>query len=164
VQGPVVLQEEEKIVEAKVEEVIEEKVDCEVSAHLDGWDLSVWLKEQNDEKNKQVYEQLQDYKKNKRGPYRINEDGLLVRVSHFVEGEKDTVTERIFVPESLRHFVFAAHHNMPLGGAHMGRNRLSKTVGRRYYWPAMDEELRGRVRGCLGCAKRCAIRLYFPFG
>lgn len=40
----------------------------------------------------------------------------------------------------------------------MGRNRLSKTVGKRYYWPAMDEELRGRVRGCLGCAKRKTTR------
>jgi len=158
VQAPVVVQEEQKVSEDKIEEVVEEKAECAILTHLEGWDLSVWLKEQSDEKNKQVFEQLQDYKKNKRGPYRINEDGLLVRVSKFVEGDTENVVERIFVPESLRHFVFVAHHNMPLGGAHMGRNRLSKTVGRRYYWPAMDEELRGRVRGCLGCAKRKTTR------
>ena len=137
---------------------VKDDEDLNVVPPADGWDLQVWLREQNNEKNKQVFAQINDFKKNQRGPFKINSDGLLVRLSKAKNGDKDIEVEKVYVPESLRDFVFTVHHDMPLGGAHMGRNRLLKAVGSRYYWPAMDEELRSRVRGCLGCAKRKTTR------
>jgi hypothetical protein len=57
---------------------------------------------------------------------------------------------RIVVPESLRAFVIALHHNIELS-AHQGHKRVLGEITPKYYWPGMTADIKRWVAACSGC-------------
>jgi hypothetical protein len=91
--------------------------------------------------------------------FSLKSNGLLFLRTFFRRNPKDPRRriERLVIPDSLRFFLIASLHDS-LTGVHLGSPRVSFALRRRYYWPAMDAEVREYVRTCPLCQRAKATR------
>lgn len=78
-------------------------------------------------------------------------------------GEKIIVTKsgKIFVPQTLRSAVFRQLHNIN----HPGGRATIRLVGRTYYWPSMQSDIRRWCRTCVECQRsKVGRHTKAPFG
>jgi len=61
------------------------------------------------------------------------------------EGNRERDQWRIWVPKALRATLMTLIHSMPMGG-HMGRDRMEKIMGTRFYWKGCAKEVREFVQ------------------
>jgi len=60
---------------------------------------------------------------------------------------------RIYVPEGdLRREIIQLHHNTPVGG-HRRRWKMTKLIGRNYWWPGITKEVGRYVEGYDACQR-----------
>ena len=64
--------------------------------------------------------------------------------------QEDKSLWRVYVPDKMRRTSLALAHNMPLGG-HMGRDRLTTLMKKRFWWPDMNKTIDEYVDQCLRC-------------
>lgn len=58
-------------------------------------------------------------------------------------------TARPFVPQTLRHHIFAQFHNL----AHPGIRATNKLISSKFVWPAMNKDIAHWSRCCINCQK-----------
>jgi len=73
-------------------------------------------------------------------------DGILYRV-----GKTPTDNWRLVIPHSLRRKVMELLHNSKWAG-HPGMSRMKSSIGSRYFWPKMRQDIESWVRCCRACA------------
>ena len=84
--------------------------------------------------------------------YYIEHDKLLWLKPANEQGKK-----RLLVPMNLRTRILYQHHGAPLS-AHPGRNKVTKAISEKYYWPKMTEDIKKWLKACLACQRRKAPR------
>ena len=83
----------------------------------------------------------------------LNSRWAEVKVVDGVVGITSGDTFRAAVPKKLRHDVMAMAHDHVTSG-HLGRQRTSFRVRRRFIWPGMYGEIRAFCEGCTLCQRR----------
>ena len=135
--------------------------DCEED--LEGWDIQDFRREQNCPKSKtmaSLAERMKaDHAAGKKPSFERGEDGLIYKCADpGLQGNskvwiRPARKRRVVVPESLRAFVIALHHNIELS-AHQGHKRVLKAITPKYYWPGMTRDAKRWVAACSGCKRR----------
>jgi hypothetical protein len=92
---------------------------------------------------------VQDIKKNiKNHKQYVIEDGILLRKQH------PPLPLVPFVPSGrMRADILKIYHDTPGNGAHFGRDKTTRKIQERYYWPTMVTDIRNHVDSCLPCAQ-----------
>ena len=65
--------------------------------------------------------------------------------------------EQIVLPQSCRPSVLHIAHTIPLAG-HLGRNKTTRRIMRRFYWPTLFRDVANYCRSCQDCQKSCGPR------
>jgi hypothetical protein len=94
-------------------------------------------------------QQVQEIKKNirKEKQYEIKDELLLRK-------QKPPLKSVPFVPAGqLRATILNMYHDTPSNGAHFGRDKTTRKIQERYYWPTMVADIRNHVNSCLPCAQ-----------
>ena len=99
----------------------------------DAFDLTGIASAQNDDTEIDTY-------KDRLTPYTLSDNVTLYC-------DTSTPSPRPFVPSSLRENVIASLHNL----SHPGVKNTSSLVKHRYFWPAMDSDIKNFVKNCLEC-------------
>ena len=73
-------------------------------------------------------------------------DGILYRV-----GKTQTDTWRLVIPHVMRRKVMELLHNTKWAG-HPGMTRMKSSIGSRYFWPKMRQDIESWVKCCQACA------------
>ena len=132
-------------------------------ADLEGWTPQDFIREQNSSDNKTmsfIKERIKaDHIAGKPPQFEVGEDKLYYKCAEAGSGKgartpgRNPRRRRIIVPESLRAFVIALHHNIELS-AHQGHKRILKEITPKYYWPGMTADIKRWVAACSGCKRR----------
>ena len=61
---------------------------------------------------------------------------------------------RIVLPKSLRDYVMETFHDSKPYGCHQGRDRTTTNIKARFWWPAMNQDIKEYVKTCKVCAER----------
>ena len=78
----------------------------------------------------------------------VIEDGILLR------RQKTPLPSVPFVPAGrMRADILKIYHDTPGNGAHFGRDKTTRKIQERYYWPTMMEDIRNHINSCLPCAQ-----------
>ena len=116
----------------------------------------------NNDKNRSTLFDMDDLKKYQEEDQRVQEikrnikrekqyeikDGLLLRK------QKPPLKSVPFVPAGhLRAIILKMYHDTPGNGAHFGRDKTTRKIQERYYWPTMVADIRNYVNSCLPCAQ-----------
>ena len=57
-----------------------------------------------------------------------------------------------FVPKGrIRSDIIKIYHDTPANGGHFGRNKTTRKIQARYYWPNMVSDIRNHVNSCIPC-------------
>ena len=76
------------------------------------------------------------------------EDGILFRK------QQPPLRSVPFVPVGrIRADVLKIYHDTPSNGAHFGRDKTTRKIQERYYWPTMIDDIRNHLNSCLPCAQ-----------
>ena len=81
-------------------------------------------------------------------------DGLLYR--RWVPSgrrEEEMAVEQLVLPEKCRETVMKLAHSIPLAG-HLGRDKTTRRILQRFYWPTVHRDVADYCRGCDVCQKR----------
>ena len=62
-----------------------------------------------------------------------------------------------FVPEAIRTELISQHHDNPLE-RHFSIDKTKDLVGRKYYWPSLQKDIKAYVKGCDVCLGSKAVR------
>ncbi len=92
---------------------------------------------------------VQEIKKNikNQNNYAI-EDGILLRK------QQPPLRPVPFVPVGrIRADILKIYHDTPGNGAHFGRDKTTRKIQERYYWPTMTADIRNHLNSCLPCAQ-----------
>jgi hypothetical protein len=105
----------------------------------EGWDRQTWIEEQNvkAEHNKGIAEIIKKMQGTVQSDFFIK-DGLLMKTTRLQT--RESFTDKVVVPESLKAFVIGCHHNLPMHG-HQGRKRTERMICSRYYWKGMSKDI-----------------------
>ena len=78
----------------------------------------------------------------------IIEDGILLR-------KQNTPLSSVpFVPQGrMRADILKIYHDTPGNGAHFGRDKTTRKIQERYYWPTMNTDIKNHINSCLPCAQ-----------
>lgn len=58
-----------------------------------------------------------------------------------------------FVPKGrIRVDILKIYHDTPAKGANSGRDKTTRKIQERYYWPTMIADIKNHVESCLPCA------------
>ncbi|CAF4412864.1 unnamed protein product, partial [Rotaria magnacalcarata] len=101
---------------------------------------------------------VQDIKKNIRSKknYFI-ESGILFRKQQM------PLPSVPFVPAGrIRADILKIYHDTPGNGAHFGRDKTTRKIQERYYWPTMITDIRNHLNSCLPCAQNNHRRQKLP--
>ncbi|CAF4754838.1 unnamed protein product, partial [Rotaria socialis] len=101
---------------------------------------------------------VQDIKKNIRSKknYFI-ENGILFRKQQL------PLASVPFVPAGrIRVDILKNYHDAPGNGAHFGRDKTTRKIQERYYWPTMITDIRNHLNSCLPCAQNNHRRQKLP--
>jgi len=79
----------------------------------------------------------------------LGENKILMRLVRFERGEGAKLV--LCVPRSMRAGVLQEHHDYAFGGAHMGRLKTMDRIGRRFFWPGLNEDVASYVKTCHVC-------------
>ena len=85
---------------------------------------------------------------------RFKQVNKLLLKTHTHDGN---TTKLLVVPTSLRAFILARYHSLPITG-HKGVYKTYHTMRMKYYWPKMHNDIKRWIRSCLVCIKRKATR------
>ncbi|CAF5188149.1 unnamed protein product, partial [Rotaria magnacalcarata] len=101
---------------------------------------------------------VQEIKKNIRSKkHYFIEDRILFRQ------QQPPLTSVPFVPEGrIRVDILKIYHDTPGNGAHFGRDKTTRKIQERYYWPTMIADIRNHVNSCLSCAQNNYLRQKSP--
>ncbi|CAF3703503.1 unnamed protein product, partial [Adineta steineri] len=78
----------------------------------------------------------------------ILEDGVLLKK------QNSTHPSVPFVPQGrIRADILKIYHDTPANGAHFGREKTTRKIQERYYWPTMTADIRNHIQSCLSCAQ-----------
>ena len=78
----------------------------------------------------------------------VIEDGILMRK------QQSPLQPAPFVPKGrMRMDIMKIYHDTPANGSHFGRDRTTKKIQERYFWPGMNSDIDNHVRSCLPCAQ-----------
>jgi hypothetical protein len=80
---------------------------------------------------------------------RTRSDPLQVRGGFLYYG-----TDRLYIPNdpALRTKILRECHDTPTGG-HLGKDKTTEQIKRRFYWPGMDQEIQRYIRTCDPCQR-----------
>ncbi|CAF5000596.1 unnamed protein product, partial [Rotaria socialis] len=68
-----------------------------------------------------------------------------------------------FVPAGrIRVDILKNYHDAPGNGAHFGRDKTTRKIQERYYWPTMITDIRNHLNSCLPCAQNNHRRQKLP--
>ena len=68
-----------------------------------------------------------------------------------------------FVPEGrIRADILKIYHDTPGNGAHFGRDKTTRKIQERYYWPTMIADIKNHLNSCLPCAQNNHRRQKLP--
>ncbi len=92
---------------------------------------------------------VQEIKKNiKNQKHYAIEDGILLRK------QQSPLRSVPFVPVGrMRADILKIYHDTPGNGAHFGRDKTTRKIQERYYWPTMTADIRNHLNSCLPCAQ-----------
>ena len=87
----------------------------------------------------------------------IIEDGILLR------RQRSPLPLVPFVPVGrMRADILKIYHDTPGNGAHFGRDKTTRKIQERYYWPTIIEDIRNHISSCLPCAQNNHRRQKLP--
>ncbi len=92
---------------------------------------------------------VQGIKKNiKKHRHYVIEDGILLR------RQTPPLPSVPFVPVGrIRADILKIYHDAPGNGAHFGRDKTSRKIQERYFWPTMMADIKNHLDSCLPCAQ-----------
>ncbi|CAF3837111.1 unnamed protein product [Rotaria magnacalcarata] len=68
-----------------------------------------------------------------------------------------------FVPAGrIRADILKIYHDTPSNGAHFGRDKTTRKIQERYYWPTMITDIKNHLDSCLPCAQNNYRRQKLP--
>ena len=106
------------------------------------------------EEDETVNKMKQNMKANKQY---IIEDGILLRKQEL------PLPAVPFVPAGrIRADILKIYHDTPGNGAHFGRDKTTRKIQERYYWPSMIADIRNYVNSCLPCMQNNHRRRKLP--
>ena len=78
----------------------------------------------------------------------VIEDGTLLRK------QEPPCSAVPFVPTGrMRADILKIYHDTPGNGAHFGRDKTTRKIRERYYWPSMIADIENHIKSCLPCAQ-----------
>ncbi|CAF1308488.1 unnamed protein product [Rotaria sordida] len=100
----------------------------------------------------------QEIKKNiKNKKHYSIEDGILFRKQQL------PLPSVPYVPAGrIRGDILKIYHDTPANGAHFGRDKTTRKIQERYYWPTMIADIRNHINSCLPCAQNNYRRQKLP--
>ena len=103
-------------------------------------------------------ETVQNMKKNIRQHKQyVVEDGILLRK------QQSPLPSVPFVPVGrIRADILKIYHDTPGNGAHFGRDKTTRKIQERYYWPTMIADIKNHLNSCLPCAQNNHRRQKLP--
>ncbi len=106
------------------------------------------------EKDKIIQEIQRNIKKHK---HYIMENGILLRK------QKLPLQPVPFVPAGrMRADILKIYHDTPGNGAHFGRDKTTRKIQERYFWPTMMADIKNHLNSCLPCAQNNYRRQKLP--
>jgi hypothetical protein len=101
---------------------------------------------------------IQEIKKNiKNHKHYVMEEGILLR------RQEPPLPLVPFVPAGrMRADILKIYHDTPGNGAHFGRDKTTRKIKERYYWPTMVADIKNHVNSCLPCAQNNYRRQKLP--
>ncbi|CAF4349571.1 unnamed protein product [Rotaria sp. Silwood2] len=101
---------------------------------------------------------IQEIKKNtKNKKHYFIEDGILFRKQQL------PLPPVPYVPAGqIRADILKIYHDTPANGAHFGRDKTTRKIQERYYWPTMIADIRNHLNSCLPCAQNNYRRQKLP--
>ena len=86
-------------------------------------------------------------------------DGLLYRRwTPPGRSSEERSVEQLVIPRTCRQTVLNLAHTIPLAG-HLGRDKMTKRVLQRFYWPTLYWDVAEYYRSCGECQKTCGQRV-----
>jgi len=76
---------------------------------------------------------------------------LVNDVLYFLSYPDDRPATRLYVPQQLKQPLLKQYHD---GNGHMGTDKTYDTMGVKYYWPGMYQDIYGYIQGCTACQAR----------
>ena len=67
--------------------------------------------------------------------------------------DRQTRRPMLVVPSALRNDIFMVYHHS-LFGAHQGSKRTTDRIKQKYFWPAMDSDIKTKCQQCVPCSLR----------
>ncbi|CAF4819267.1 unnamed protein product, partial [Rotaria sp. Silwood2] len=101
---------------------------------------------------------IHEIKKNiKNKKHYFIEDGILFRKQQL------PLSSVPYVPTGrIRADILKIYHDTPANGAHFGRDKTTRKIKERYYWPTMIADIRNHINSCLPCAQNNYRRQKLP--
>ncbi|CAF4021322.1 unnamed protein product [Rotaria sp. Silwood2] len=101
---------------------------------------------------------IQEIKKNiKNKKHYFIENGILFRRQQL------PLSPVPYVPDGrIRADILKIYHDTPGNGAHFGRDKTTRKIQERYYWPTMIADIRNHLNSCLPCAQNNYRRQKLP--
>ncbi|CAF4691102.1 unnamed protein product, partial [Rotaria sp. Silwood2] len=101
---------------------------------------------------------IQEIKKNiKNKKHYFIEDGILFRKQQL------PLPPVPYVPAGrIRADILKIYHDTPANGAHFGRDKTTRKIQERYYWPTTIADIRNHLNSCLPCAQNNYRRQKLP--
>jgi transposase InsO family protein len=62
----------------------------------------------------------------------------------------------------MRADILKIYHDTPGNGAHFGRDKTTRKIQERYYWPTMVADIRNHIKSCLPCTQNNHLRQKTP--
>ena len=59
----------------------------------------------------------------------------------------------MFQRDRIRVDILKIYHDTPGNGAHFGRDKTTRKIQERYYWPTMTADIKNYINSCLPCAQ-----------
>ena len=81
----------------------------------------------------------------------VEHDGLLYHLWTPHQQPRETV-EQLVLPEQFHLIVCKLAHTIPIAG-HLGRDKTTKRISRRFFWPSMFRDVGDYCRRCSECQR-----------
>ena len=104
--------------------------------------------------------EVQKWKEQEKAEQVIDHQGLLCRRWH-PRDRPEEVIDQVVLPRSYRSNVLRLAHDVPMAG-HLGRERTTKRILKRFFWPGLFQDVRKYCESCDACQRVAKKREKVP--
>ncbi|CAF4544808.1 unnamed protein product, partial [Rotaria sp. Silwood2] len=98
----------------------------------------------------------------------VTDEELIIKSSdenpnQIIPFDMDDLRKLAYVPVGrIRADILKIYHDTPGNGAHSGRDKTTRKIQERYYWPTMIADIKNHLNSCLPCAQNNYRRQKLP--